>query len=501
MGWQILLYFSWCSQGASSLAHAVETAVQADLIFRNATIIDGTGAPRRVGDVAVLGDRIAGIGDLSAWHAGREIDATKLILAPGFIDPHVHYDEAVLTSPLMDCAISQGCTTVINGNCGFSIAPLTVDTPLPMPLSAIVTGAVPRFATYAAYRDRLASEPASVNSACLIGHSTLRVNSMDRLDRAATDDEIVLMRHQLDRALAEGAKGLSTGPFYPSATHSTTAELMGVAAVLKDHGKLYVTHMRDEGDHVIAALQETLEIGIECGCGVHVSHHKCAGLANHGLSVQTLGMIDAARRHQDVGLDTTPYIASATMLNSGRQRQATKVIVTSSDPHPEMAGRDLDQIARLWGTDRDGAVDRLIPALGVFFIMDEADVQRILSHELTMISSDGIALGKHPHPRVWGTFPRVLSRYTRELGLFTLETAIRKMTALPAERFGLHQRGLVRPGYFADLVLFDAATIQDLATYETPTVPARGIDTVMVNGRIVWAEGAHTGQRPGQVLA
>ncbi|KZY36337.1 D-aminoacylase [Roseovarius sp. HI0049] len=473
--------------------------MQADLIFRDAMIVDGTGAPRRRGDVAVTGDRIVAVGSLSDWRGGVERTCSGMVLAPGFIDPHVHYDEAVLTHPTLDHAVSQGCTTVINGNCGFSIAPLCFAGPLPMPLGAIVTDALTRFASFAAYRGALEAEPASVNTACLIGHSTLRLNAMADLDREADRTERKAMCRQLDQALSEGGLGLSTGPFYPSARHSTTEELIEVASILPQHGKLYVTHMRDEGDRVIEALEETLAIGAACGCGVHVSHHKCAGLANHGKSEVTLSMIDACRARQDVGLDTTPYIASATMLDSGRHRQASKVLVTESRPHPEMAGRDLDDIAREWGTDRDGAVDRLVPALGVFFLMDEADVRRILAHELTMVCSDGVAFGKHPHPRVWGTFPRVL-RYARDEGLFSLETAVRKMTSMPAERFGLVGRGEIRSGNFADIVLFDEAAVSDAASYDEPTRPARGIRGVYVNGRKVWADGTHSGERPGHVL-
>lgn len=472
----------------------------ADIMFRGADIIDGTGAPRFKSDLAVKDNKIVAIGELDDWTFGQLIEATDLVLAPGFIDPHVHHDEFVLTDPEMACMVSQGVTTIINGNCGFSIAPLTVSGPLPQPLGMILSDEMPRFASYAEYRDRLKSEPPSVNTACLIGHGTLRINEMPDLNRAADKTEIVAMQRALDKALSEGGIGLSTGPFYPPARASSTHELTEMARVAQAHGKLYVTHMRDEGDGVIDALEETLQIGRDACCGVQVSHHKCAGLANHGMSTTTLAMIDKAMGEQDVGLDTTPWIASSTMLNSGRHKQASRVIVAESKPYPDMAGRDLADIAQEWGTDLDGAMARLLPATGIFFIMDEGDVQRILKYEHTIICSDGIARGSHPHPRVWGTFPRVLGHYARDLNLFSLEEAIRRMTSMPAARFGILGRGKLEVGAFADLVLFDPNTIAEGATYQTPMRPAKGIKRVYVNGRETWKDGSHKGTRAGQVL-
>ncbi|WP_375259871.1 amidohydrolase family protein [Citreimonas sp.] len=474
--------------------------MHADILLRGGDIVDGTGAPRRRGDVAITDDRITATGDLSDWTAGRDIDCTGRIVAPGFIDPHVHHDEIVLTDPGMDCMLSQGVTTIINGNCGFSIAPLTATGPLPQPLGMILSNDAPRFATYAAYRDRLRADPPAVNTACLIGHGTLRINEVANLDRPADRDEIAVMARALDAALSEGGIGLSTGPFYPPARASTTGELTEMARVAQAHGKLYVTHMRDEGDRVIEALDETFQIGRDACCGVHVSHHKCAGLANHGLSETTLAMIDRAMQTQDVGLDTTPWTASSTMLNSGRHRQASRVIVADSTPHPEMAGRDLADIAAGWGTDIDTAMERLLPATGIFFIMDEGDVRRILAYEHTIICSDGIARGSHPHPRVWGTFPRVLGHYVRDAGVFDLETAIRRMTSMPADRFGLRDRGRIAEGTYADAVIFDAATIREANDYAHPTRPAEGIDLVFVNGRESWRSGVHSGARAGVVL-
>lgn len=474
--------------------------MQADFIIKNAKVIDGNGTPAVQADVAVLDDTIVGLGDLSDWHAGQIIDAQNKVVAPGFIDPHVHHDEAVLTDPLLTCMTSQGVTTVINGNCGFSIAPITKAGALPAPLDLILDEQRPRFGSYAQYRATLEADPPAVNAACLIGHGSLRINEVADLAKPADASELKRMRHALDQALSEGGIGLSTGPFYPPARAATTAELTAMAEIAQAHGKLYATHMRDEGDHVVDALNETFQVGRDACCGVHVSHHKCAGLANHGMSATTLPMIEKAMQTQDVGLDTTPWTASATMLNSGRHKQATRVIVSDSVPYPEMAGRDLADIAQEWGVSLDDAVDRLIPAAGIFFIMDEKDVQRILSFEHTIICSDGIHKGSHPHPRVWGTFPRVLGHYTREVKLFSLEEAVKRMTSMPADRFGLGRRGRLAVGNFADIVVFDPETIAERATFQKPIQAAAGIAQVYVNGRLVWDGEQATGARPGKHL-
>ena len=308
------------------------------------------------------------------------------------------------------------------------------------------------------------------------------------------------MRGRLERALEAGAIGLSTGLFYAPAAAAPTEEIIELARAVRDAGGIHTTHMRDEAGRVSESLEETFTIGREAGVPVVISHHKCSGQANHGRSTETLALIEAARHHQRISLDAYPYIASSTTLGSTRLADASKVLVTWSKAQPEAAGRDLAEIAAEMGLDPEAAVDALLPAGGIFFMMDEADVRRILAYPGTMIGSDGLPHDEFPHPRLWGTFPRVLGHYAREQGLFSLEEAVHKMTGLPARRFGLADRGVLEAGAMADLVLFDPETVIDTATFEQPKQPARGIEFVMVNGRAIWRNGASTGARPGRAI-
>lgn len=255
--------------------------MQYDAIFRNATLIDGTGDLPFTGDLAIADDLIAAIGDLSQAQAGVEIDCTGKTLAPGFIDPHVHYDEALLVEPHLPYVVSQGVTTIINGNCGFSIAPLRYQGALPLPFSLIIHDKVKRFARFSAYQAAIKADPPAVNTGCLIGHSSLRLNNMADVKHPADQTELKAMGAELDQALADGGIGFSTGTFYPTAQAAPTAEIITLAHILKSHGKCYTTHMRDEADGVIDAVTETLAIGAASQCSVHISHHKCAGLTNH----------------------------------------------------------------------------------------------------------------------------------------------------------------------------------------------------------------------------
>ena len=473
-----------------------------DLIIRGGTVIDGTRAPRFEADVGLKGGRIAAIGDLGGKQTAREIDASGRIVAPGFIDSHTHDDSAVLVDPNMTCKVSQGVTTVVTGNCGVSIAPLKPGSPRPMPLGLLSPGEgrVIEFAAFADYVAALRADPAAVNVAPMVGHTSLRASVMRDLGRAATEPEIAEMRAQVQEALDAGAIGVSTGTYYPPAEAAPTEEIIEVCRPLTGSGGVYATHMRDEADHVTQSLEESFAIGKALDVRVVISHHKLAGPANFGRSKETLPLIAKAMSCQCVALDCYPYNASSTMLHTDPAKLQVKVIVAASGPHPEVVGRDLTDIAAGWGIDRLEAAKRLQPASAIYFAMDEADVQKILAFEPTMIGSDGLPFGERPHPRLWGTFPRVLGYYCRELELFPLETAVWKMSGLTAQNFGIRGRGTIAVGNHADLTIFDAAVVRDSATYDDPCVPAAGIEAVIVNGAVTWWQGRHHGARAGQVV-
>ncbi|WP_426958207.1 N-acyl-D-amino-acid deacylase family protein [Muricoccus radiodurans] len=477
--------------------------LRCDLIIRDATLIDGTGGPRRRGDIGVTGDRIVVIGDLGAASADREVMAEGRVVAPGFIDAHTHDDQAVLCGPAcMLCKTSQGVTTVVVGNCGISLAPVAMSERPPPPLDGVCLPEWWIFDSFAAYAERLEKTPSAVNTFALIGHMSLRVGAMGRdLDRPATDAEAERMRKWLAEALAEGAAGLSTGLFYAPSKHAPTDEVIAVAEALREHKGLYVTHMRDEADGVLDSIEETLRIGQSVGAPVVISHHKCAQPENHGRSKETLPLIERHAMRYPVAFDMYPYTASSTSLGARKPRPDVKVTVATSVPHPEMAGRDLFEVAEEWGVSAEEAAARLMPGGGVFHNMAEEDIRRIMAHPLSMIGSDGGPNAKHPHPRLWGTFPRVLGPYSRDLGLFDLETAVHKMTGRTAAVFGIPDRGVLREGAFADLVLFDAATVRDRATFTEPRQVADGILETWVNGQSVYTHAAGASDTPaGRLL-
>ena len=470
-----------------------------DIVLEGGEVVDGTGAPRRRADVGIRDEQIAAIGDLSESQAGGRINVSNRIVAPGFIDVHTHDDRMLLCEPDFDMKVSQGVTTVVVGNCGISLAPLVTDVP-PPPLDLIGDADWYKFATFDSFLRAVEQAPASVNAAFLVGHSTLRVGTMDRLDRGATSAEIKAMRSLLEEGLEAGAVGFSTGLFYAPSHKAPTEEVIELSRSLKAFGARYVTHMRNESDEIMASLEETFTIGREADVPVIVSHHKVQGKHNFGRSCETLACFEKHMHHQDIGLDIYPYSASSTVLKADSIALSEKVKITWSKARPDLAGRMLSDIAAEFGCDIYEAAEMLQPAGAIYFSMSEEDVQRILKFEHAMIGSDGLPHDEFPHPRLWGTFPRVLGHYCRDLELFPLEEAVRRMTGLSADKFGLKGRGRIAEGNFADICVFDEKTVIDRADFDNPTAHSGGIESVFVNGRMVWGAGAHTGARPGKAL-
>jgi N-acyl-D-amino-acid deacylase len=469
------------------------------LLVRGGTVIDGTGAPRRTADVRIEDERIVAIGaDLPAEGAAV-VDASGCIVAPGFIDVHTHDDRIVLAQPQMLPKISQGVTTVVVGNCGISLAPLRrAHVPPPLNLLGGSDGYV--YATMREYAEAVEGAMPAVNVAALVGHSTLRVATMDDPYRAAIPSEQAAMVTLLREGLAAGAIGMSSGVFYDTGAAADIDELAMLAQVVGEAGGVYTTHIRDEFDKVLDSLDEAFATARRGAVPVVISHHKCAGPANWGRTRQTLAHIDAARAQQAIGLDCYPYIAGSTVLRTDLVDGVIDIIITWSEPHPEMSARHLADIAAEWGCTQQEACLRLQPGGACYFQMREDDVQRVLAYPATMIGSDGLPHDRHPHPRLWGTFPRVLGHYSRDLGLFPLETAVHKMTGSSARQFKLADRGELRPGAFADITVFDPLSVQDAATFEQPSVPARGIRCVLVNGVVAYRDGRAEPARAGRLL-
>jgi N-acyl-D-amino-acid deacylase len=474
--------------------------LHADVVLKGGLIIDGSGQPAFAADVAVRDDTIIAIGDLTTVSAIRIFDVTGLVVAPGFIDAHTHDDLICISQPDMTPKISQGVTTLIVGNCGISAPPLRFHDSVSEPFNLLGQKDDFAYGTFASYRQAIEAVSPRVNVAALVGHSTLRVQCVKDLGRPATACECEHMNVLLQEALDEGAVGMSSGVFYAPAQAANVEELQALAQTVSNAGGVYTAHIRDERDGIVDALQEAFAVTRPGRTPLVLSHHKCAGLSNWGRAAETLGLIDAARQTQPVHLDCYPYTAGSTVIRPDLADGEVEILINWSTPYPEMAGRTLKSICEEWGMTETGTAERLMPGGASYFQMHEQDVREILMHPCCMVGSDGLPHDSLPHPRLWGTFPRVLGRYARDLKVISLETAVHKMTGLPASTFALAERGLIAVGMKADITVFDPETIIDRATYDAPAQMAEGVMHVFVNGNLAWTQKAATAARSGRFL-
>ncbi|MEJ2538665.1 MAG: D-aminoacylase [Gemmatimonadota bacterium] len=537
--------------GAASLAGPVPLLSRAgapDLVLRGGWVADGSGSPGREADVAVTGDMITGVGRIR--DAGRvEIDLRGRVLAPGFIDIHSHADLNLLIEPRAESRIRQGVTTEVVGQDGSSILWSREAAADRDRRWREAYGVEIDFHDLGGFLDRLERTPAAVNVASMVGHGTLRGAVMGGEDRAASREEIQRMQALLRQGLAQGAVGLSSGLEYTPGSFAEADELIALAEVLRDSGYPYASHMRNEDDRLLSAVEETLHVGRMAGVPVQVSHLKAQGRRNYWKAEVALNMIEAARRDGvDVHFDRYPYVAYATGLSnlfpawsraggndallrrlddpdtaeriesSVRAKVALlgswdAVQITSSGDGTRWArGRRLGELSAERGEDPYALTLALMRRNGggvgmIGFGMSEENTAEILAHPLGMVCSDGGAYAPYgplgessPHPRGYGTFPRLLGHYVRELGALSLEEAVHKITGMPAAKLQLADRGLIRVGNRADLVAFDPGTVADGATFEAPHGYPRGIEHVVVNGVVTIRDGEQTGTLAGRPI-
>ncbi len=497
----------------------------ADVLIQRGKIIDGTGNPWYYGDVAITNGKIIATGNLVNWQAKKTIDATGLIVAPGFIDVHTHIEEDEAKNPLATNFIYDGVTTVITGNCGSSHVDVK---------------------NYLAFIDSL---HLSINVATLIGHNDIRVAAMGQANRPPETDELNKMKALVATAMQDGAVGFSTGLIYTPGSYANTSEIVALAKIAAAYNGVYSTHMRNESDSVTDAIEEALSIAKQANISLEISHFKVGGQQNWGKSKQTLAMVIKAREEGlDVTIDQYPYTASSTSLSTllpdwvladgddslkarlqradvkkqiaaymSAKLQARKLahysyaVVAYYKTDTTMNGKSIEAINLLLKrkhttADEIKTVIEMMQKGGasmVFHGMSEADVQYIMQYPFNMPASDASIREFNkgaPHPRGYGTNARVLGKYVREEKLMPLEEAIRRMTSLPAQKFHFNNRGLLRPGFAADIVVFDANTVNDLSTFTKPHQYSTGFKYVLVNGVLTVENGKHTGVRNGEVL-
>jgi N-acyl-D-amino-acid deacylase len=525
------------------------------LLVRGATVIDGTGAAARVADVAVEDGVITAVGAaLAAPPRSAIVDGDGLVLAPGFIDLHTHCDFTIPAHPRADSMVRQGVTTIVTGNCGCTPYPVLParETLLREATAHLGSTLDWSWTTAGGYAERIESLPLALNVALLVGHGSVRIAAMGFEQRPPTDAEMDTMAGLVDDAMEQGCAGLSSGLIYSPGSYAATDELTALAKVSAAHGGFYATHMRNEGPALLAAVDEALEVARRSGAGLQISHHKVLGRSNWGLTERSLARVAAAQaRGMDVLLDQYPYAATSTTLTAllpawalegGMDRmrerlgeQATRALVrrevlegpddgrpkrdfepetvtvasVHSGRRPDAERRTLAQIAEALNQEpvdafmdllreEGGGVEVVIAAIG------EEDIRRVMRHRDVAVASDGWtlnpAVGGTPHPRSYGTFARVLGHYVREENVLRLEDAVRKMTSLPARRLGMTDRGVIRAGTCADLVLFDPHEVIDRATYDQPHQFCAGVKAVYVGGAAVVRDGADTGAPAGRLL-
>jgi N-acyl-D-amino-acid deacylase len=531
-------------------------AEEFDLVIRNGRIIDGTGNPYYRADLGVAGGKIRLIAKrIDPGFARRVIDAESRVVCPGFIDTHTHDDVYLLKCPACDDKVLQGVTTVVIGNCGQSPAPITEAhrEEIVQFLQVMSNGRIGRedldLNTFGDFLNKLEDLKPGINVVPLVGHSTVRMCAMGMADRAPSAAELQEMQAIVSRAMQDGAFGLSTGLIYAPGNYATTAEIVALARMLAPYGGIYATHMRSESDQELAAIAEAVRIGEEAGVPVHIAHHKIAGKRQWGQSTETLRMMAEARdRGVEVTCDQYPYRAGSTYLaavlppkalaggpavftpklrDKAFRAEIVRTVEKGDEPgwenliqgggfdgimisvsrHSDYVGKTIAEIARMekkapYDVIFDLVAEENIGVIAILFMMGEEDVRRIMQNPWTMIGSDGIpGFGVNKvHPRMTGTFPRVLGKYVREEAVLRLEEAVRKMTSLPAQTFGLKDKGLLKEGFDADIVVFDPLTIIDRATYEEPNQGPAGIDHVFVNGSPAAEKERILGAASGRVL-
>lgn len=530
-----------------------------DTLFLDAKIVDGGGGPWYRGDVGVKSGKIAEIGRLAGKGAARTIDAEGRVLSPGFIDAHTHSDFVIFRDGVMLSKLFQGVTTQVAGQCGQSAAPVNDDYAelLKSYLGFILAGTeVPwNWNTFGEWLAEVEKLPLAVNFASCVGHGTIRAAVMGFEDRTATPSELELMKAHLREAMEAGSFGLTSGLIYPPGVYAPREEMWALAEVLAETGGIYLTHMRSESGDLLEAVAETIELGRRTGVPVQISHHKALGKDNWGLVNASLRMVDDARACGiDVTVDQYPYDNCSTSVRAclppwaqaggveaicerladpaARAKIAGEIkdsldmsrpcgwesmmrhgggpegaLVVYCPETPEWEGKNMAEISAGMGVDPIEAAFRIIEAnkgndLACYAAIGEEDIKTVLAHPAVMVAADSIppAEGAKAHPRSFGTHPRVLAKYVREEKTISLEEAVRKMTSMPAARYGMQQKGLIREGMDADIIIFDPEKVKDNATYENPTEPASGMDYVFVNGVTTLEGGSFTGDAAGRVM-